>query len=220
MLAEVTFSTQGYAAARKYNVKMACQKGNVDRVFEYCEKDLDEEFLKKNSRIFSGARGAGYWLWKPYVVDKTLKQLKEGDYLFYCDSGAFLTGDLHVLTGFMERRGLDFMCFELELPEKHWTKRDIFIKLGCDRSEYTETKHRCATYFLIRKTERTSSFVKEWLEYAQIYELISDEDNVIYKQDNYDGFRENRHDQFSAFCRSVMGFRDGKISHSFVILSD
>lgn len=195
MLAEVVYSTGNYEKARKYNVKMAYRKGKVDKVFEYCEDDLSEEFKEKNKRILSCKRGAGYWVWKPYAVDKALTELEEGDYLFYCDGGAFVTKDLHILVEFMKREETDILFFNLSATEKQWTKRDVFLALSCDDGAYTDTPQRCATYFLIKKTDRSEQFVKEWLQYAQIYELISDEDNVLYGQDNYDGFCDNRHDQ-------------------------
>lgn len=195
MLVAVTYSTEDYRRARKYNVKMAYKKGRADKVFEYCEKDLSEEFKEKNKKIFSCKRGGGYWIWKPYVVEDALKQLKTGDYLFYCDSGAFVIKDLHILIKLMESKEEDFLIFDLEHKEKEYTKRDIFIELDCDEKQYTDSVQRCATYFMIKKTERTEHFVELWLEYVQNYELVSDEDNVLYKKNNYDEFKDNRHDQ-------------------------
>lgn len=195
MLAEVVYSTKDYENARKYNVKKAYQKGKADIVFEYCEDDLSIEFKERNAHILSCKRGAGYWVWKPYVVDKALSQLTYGDYLFYCDSGAFLTKDLHSLISFLEKENTDILFFDLPFIEKKWTKRDVFLALCCDNAGYANTTQRCATYFLIKKTTNTEQFIHEWLSYAQIYELISDEDNVLYHQCNYEGFQDNRHDQ-------------------------
>lgn len=195
MLAVVTYSTEDYKSARKYNVKMAYKKGKADKVFEYCEKDLSEEFKEKNKMILSCKRGGGYWIWKPYVVREVLKQLQTGDYLFYCDSGAFVTKDLHILTEFMEKEKEDLLIFDLDHEEKEYTKRDIFIELGCDEKQYTDSVQRCATYFMIKKTERTVKFIEQWLGYVQNYELVSDEDNVLHKKYNYNEFKDNRHDQ-------------------------
>lgn len=195
MLATVTYSTEDYKCARKYNVKMAYKKGKADKVFEYCEKDLSEEFKEKNKKLFSCKRGGGYWIWKPYVIEEALKHLQTGDYLFYCDSGAFVTKDLHILTEFMEKEKEDFLIFNLEHKEKEYTKRDVFIELGCDEKQYTDSLQRCATYFMIKKTDRTEKFIEQWLGYVQNYELVSDEDNVLHQKRNYNEFKDNRHDQ-------------------------
>jgi len=43
-------------------------------------------------------RGAGYWLWKPYIILKTLLyEMEEGDLLLYADSGSEAIGDLRPL---------------------------------------------------------------------------------------------------------------------------
>lgn len=208
MLAAVTYSTASYESARKYNVKMAYKKGKADQVFEYCEKDLSEEFIKKNKKILSCGRGGGYWLWKPYVVRETLKKLETGDYLFYCDSGAFVTKDLHILIEFMEKEKTDFLIFNLDHREKEYTKRDVLIELGCDEEKFTDSFQRCATYFMMKKTKKTEAFVEQWLVYAQKYELISDEDNVLHGMPNYKEFKDNRHDQsiFSVLSKKA-GFQ-------------
>lgn len=196
MIVEVVYSTKDYEKARKYNVKMAYKKGKVDKVFEYCEDDLSSQFKKKNKQILSCRRGAGYWVWKPYVVDMTLEKIHMGDYLFYCDGGAFVTKDIKQLSHFMEMENTDLLVFDIvSAIERKWTKRDVFIALSCDDNRYTETNQRCATYFMIKKTEKTIALIKEWLTYAENYNLISDVDNLIYHQKNYEGFCENRHDQ-------------------------
>lgn len=195
MIAAVTYSTEDYQDARKYNVKMAYKKGKVDQVFEYTNECITEEFRNKNKKILNCKRGAGYWLWKPYVVNNVLEQLKTNDYLFYCDSGAFLIKDLHILVKYMDNEKTDLMIFQLPFIEKNWTKRDIFIELSCDKKQFTDSMQRCATYFLLKKTDNTVKLMNEWLEYAQKYELISDENNLLYGQPNYEGFRDNRHDQ-------------------------
>lgn len=212
MLAVVTYSTKSYEKTRKYNVKMAYKKGKADKVFEYCEKDLSKEFREKNKRILSCGRGGGYWIWKPYVVNEAMEQLEEGDYLFYCDSGAFVVRDLHILTEYMDQKQIDMMLFDLDFQEKEFTKRDVFLELGCDKKCYTDSLQRCATYFLLKKTPCAKSFVEQWLIYVQNYELISDEDNTIYHMQNYNGFRENRHDQsiFSVLSKKngIQSFQD------------
>jgi len=47
--------------------------------------DLDEQFRQKFSWLLSKPRGAGYWIWKPHVCQKTWDAMKEGDVLIYVD---------------------------------------------------------------------------------------------------------------------------------------
>lgn len=102
--------------------------------------------------------------------------------------------DVHLLIGAMEAEGTDIMVFALPYPERHFTKRDAFILMGCDSPEYTETKQRLASFILLKKTDRARRFVEEWLQYCQDERIVTDNPNVMGKE-NYEGFRDNRHDQ-------------------------
>ena len=88
------------------------------------------------------------------------------------------------------------MCFDLGVwaTEKHWSKRDAFILMDCDSEQYTDTPQRCATYIFLRKTPATVTLIDEYLWYAQDPRIVTDMPNRLGKE-NYEGFKENRHDQ-------------------------
>ena len=44
-------------------------------------------FYKNNYKLFDDERGAGCWIWKPYVILDTIEQVDEGDVVVYCDCG-------------------------------------------------------------------------------------------------------------------------------------
>ena len=53
------------------------------------EKELqqDEFWTLHGSFIHNNPRGYGHWIWKPYLIYKTMReQLNEGDFLIYCDA--------------------------------------------------------------------------------------------------------------------------------------
>ena len=35
-------------------------------------------------------RGAGYWIWKPYIIWKTLQDVEDGDIVCYIDSACLI----------------------------------------------------------------------------------------------------------------------------------
>ena len=193
MIYEINFADENFKSAQKFNTKMA-KKFGADIVIEYSTNDIDEEFKKKNDAIWNNKRGCGYWIWKPYITLKALESINVGDYLLYMDSGSCLVDNIHILTDVMEHDDADIMIFCLHSIEKNYSKRDALILLNCDKTEYTETPQRCATYFLLKKSDRSVMFVQEWLKYAQDRRIITNEDNVM-GLPNYDGFVENRHDQ-------------------------
>ena len=70
------------------NSKSGHKVGCFDKIFSFRKGDLGVGFVNKHHHILEQPRGAGYWLWKPYLIDRTLKYLNEDDVLFYCDAGA------------------------------------------------------------------------------------------------------------------------------------
>ena len=140
-------------------------------------------------------RGGGYWIWKPYFILKTLKEIvKYNDYLIYSDSGSIYIDSVYYLLSVMIRDKIDIMSFHLPHQQKYWTKRDAFLLMNCDTQKYAESKQILATFIFMKNTNFTRSFINEWLKYAQDKRIITDQPNVLGKP-NYLGFRENRHDQ-------------------------
>lgn len=193
MIYAINFADEKFRSAQSFNSMMAKRYG-ADRVIEYTPDDIDEEFKVKNSEIWNSNRGYGYWIWKPYIVNKTLGIMEDGDYLLYGDSGSCLIDSIHILINTMQANNDDIMIYSLHSIEKNYSKRDALILMNCDIPEILETPQRCATYFILKKTENSVRFVEEWLKYAQDRRIVTNEENVMGKP-NYGGFVENRHDQ-------------------------
>lgn len=193
MICLINYADENYIRAQRFNTMMAKRHG-ADEVIEYGPKNIDLDYRKRNASIWNAARGGGYWIWKPYIIIKALEKLSEGDYLFYMDSGAFLDDDIHLLINEMEAQETDIMLFEVPYLERHFSKRDAFILMDCEMPEYTETKQRLAGFVLLKNTDRAQRFVREWLNYCQDERIVTDNPNVMGKE-NYEGFRDNRHDQ-------------------------
>lgn len=195
MIVAINYANETFARAQTLNTWSLYHKGKADLVIEYGPKDLDPKFCEENREILKEKRGSGYWLWKPYLILKTLKEnVPEGGYLFYCDSGAVMLQPIQLLIDAMEQAQETVMCFSIGTIEKHWTKRDAFILMDCDEPQYTETPQRAATYVLIKKCEHSQRLVEDWLNYAKDPRILTNLPNEM-GLPNYDGFRENRHDQ-------------------------
>lgn len=195
MIAQVCYADDVYAHAQKWNIKFAKWFGGCDEVYAYNRDMLPEEFKKQHERILSFKRGGGYWIWKSYIVEESLKKLAYGDFLFYSDSGVLLIKNLKKLIKVMEADGQDVMTFEVcGHTDATWTKRDVFVAMDCDSEEYYSTTQRMSTCVLIKKTKETEQFCAEWVKYSQTGSIITDEPNTC-GLPNYESFRENRHDQ-------------------------
>jgi hypothetical protein len=133
----INYSNKAFRRSRKLNSATGMQRGGFDKVISYGRRDIAREFFTKNENILSQRRGNGYWLWKPYFIERSLRLLRPGDFLFYSDAGASFVASVEPLVEICLRTGQDIIPFELMQLEKHWTKRDAFILLGCDSPEYT-----------------------------------------------------------------------------------
>ncbi len=66
-----------------------------DNIFIYNEYNLpkDEKFEALLSHKLVPSRGFGYWCWKPFIILKTLENIKDGDILVYADIGCHINKD-------------------------------------------------------------------------------------------------------------------------------
>ncbi len=194
MIVHINYSNEIYYKSQLRNTQTALEVGQFDKSIPYSPKDIDRGFYKKNKHILQLKRGNGYWLWKPYIVKKTLEKLNWGDYLYYSDSGSYFTGSIHPLIAHAESVNQDLIVFELRLFEKDWTKRDAFVLMDCDSPKYTDSRQRISGHHLWKKTPFAMQFIGEQLQYSMDERIITDMENQC-GLPNYPGFKEHRHDQ-------------------------
>jgi hypothetical protein len=194
-----------YANGRYLQAQTICSQtaksAGFDEVISYSIGDIDNEFFEKNKHILVQPRGAGYWLWKPYFIYKTLLNMQDGDLLVYSDSGSYYEKHITPLVDLIKKEERGVLSFELHgLFEKTYTKRDTFILMGLDDEIYSESSQREATYIWLIKNEFTVSLIKEFLEYAQDERIITD---LPSESKNHNDFKDHRHDQsiWSLLCK-------------------
>ena len=195
MIIAINYANESFQKAQKLNLETALQWG-ADKVIGYTPEDMDDEFREKNKEILSAKKGNGYYLWKPYFLNKAYQELKDGDYLIYADAGSVYVNKIQYLIDCMEREKVDLMVFslELEMLERKYNKRDALILMGCDSTEYTDTPQSIGGYVVMKKSPFVENFLKEDLEYAQDPRIITEQDNTQGLPD-YDDFVVHRHDQ-------------------------
>ena len=88
MLLVINYANEGFRSWQQLQTKTAYLFG-ANKVREYSAKDIDDDFYTRNKFILDQKRGAGYWLWKPYIIKDAFSTVNDGDYVFYVDSGAF-----------------------------------------------------------------------------------------------------------------------------------
>lgn len=169
-------------SARKYGIK---------NTISYDEHALKRtKFYNKYKKILDRPRGAGYWLWKPFFIYKTMSQLDDGDFLIYSDSGAVFINSPSPLLKIALRKKI--LLFTNEEPNIKWNKKECLVKMGCDSKKYLEAPQVSAGFQIYVNNKETREFVKEWLMYCCAKNMIDDTPSR-YKE--YKEYVEHRHDQ-------------------------
>lgn len=198
----VNYADSRYESARKWNSRTGRWLGDFDKIYEFSPNDIDSVFRKNNSEILNYTRGNGLWLWKPYFINKVINESKNGDYVFYIDSGAFFIRDPRILLNYIDDTNPIFVC-DQPLIEACWTKPEVFEAL--DAWEYASKNQILGGIQIILVNDFTRSFYAKWLSLCCQHSLISPSglgkfDKV---QHNYGtGFVAHREDQslFSVLC--------------------
>jgi hypothetical protein len=218
MKLHINYADGGFYEAQKENSRSALAVGGVDKSVQCRRADLDEQFVSRNAHILNQKRGAGYWLWKPYIINEHLRTLDKDDYLIYTDSGMVFTDSVDGLIAIeKDHLNTDGMIMTettrwipqgppWEAPvEFMWTKRDAFVLTETDVPEITQTTQANAAFILMQPRERVFQFLQEWLHWGSDVRAITDIGNCMGKL-NYTPFCEHRHDQ-SLF--SILGKKYG-----------
>lgn len=158
------------------------------------------DFARRNRDILCQPRGAGYWLWKPFIIRQVLEKCKPDDIVFYCDAGRL---DYYRFTHFpkhlVARLRANSAGFLLGPAVGHlgligdWTKRDCLLLMNAD-DQATRSKPLLMTWSLWTPSTMAFRFLDRWQNYAEDERCLTDMPNTL-GQEDHPGFREHRHDQ-------------------------
>jgi len=205
MIYHLTYANSEMTKSAMLAQKSALKHGCNFSVFMN-EKSISAEFYNLNKSILNANRGAGYWLWKPYVINKMLNRINENDYLVYTDAGVEFVNNINILINKMDQ---DVFLFGNNYPHVEWCKSDVMGALLANwEYEIKKDKRQVqASVLIIKNTCGARLFIAEWLKYCQIDHFI--DDSHSYKI-NYTYFAEHRHDQAILTC---LAYKYGIILH-------
>lgn len=197
MVYAISYANEAFKNAQKYGA-ITAQKNGADKVIEYGPSNIDDVFYDKNEEILKCKRGNGYWLWKPYIIDKTMEHLDENDWVVYSDSGVFYNKNIDEYIKHYDRNGLSVIVQDTKFAEKQFNKKYVLEAMDCYNEIMMESKQISATVLIIKCNDIGKEIVKKWLDIAQNELMITD---IAYGE-NQDGFIEHRHDQ--SICSLVL----------------
>jgi len=175
----------------------------VDTVTSWTPNKLKEAgFYEVVPDISLNERGSGFWSWKPFIIQKKIKEVPEGDIVLYCDVGRFfpyrvLEQSLAPFLAWMERKGQEVMPGVLipwHGPMSAWTKRDAFFQTGMDRDEIYRKIPIEATFSIWKCGSQSKRLVSLWMSYCSERRLLSDDPSTCGLPELVN-YKEHRHDQ-------------------------
>ena len=192
----ITFAESCCDISKERALKHAMEVGGFDIAAAHDMCSVMPAFRQAHQDILFRRKGAGYWLWKPHLILKMLvENMSFGDVLMYEDAGSYLQKDAGPLLKLASESPQGIVVFTLKLLEKYYTKSDTFLVMEMNDPEFIRVSYQTlASFVVLRKDCNTLQFVMEWLAYSSDARCVTDDANVLGKQ-NHKGFIGHRHDQ-------------------------
>jgi hypothetical protein len=200
MIHFISFGNSIYYNSLKRIHNQAKQMNIFSNILIITDKILEKRchifWNKHKNFILKNNRGYGYWLWKSFIILKTLESIDEEDIIVYADSGCSLNinglNRLNEYFDIVKNSKYGILTFETPFIEKQYTKRDVFDHMNLNNNESLNSKHLIATIIILKKCEHTMKIINEWYEICCNYQLIDDSPSILL---NDISFIEHRHDQ-------------------------
>lgn len=197
-------------AALAYSLKRIGRQARRLKIFDevilYTPDDLSDEI--KAHPLMQYSRGGGYWLWKPWLIQKTLKEHQPGDIVVYADAGSTLRKSQEWGHLFDLMKQYDTLCFQYaetvpifarwgsaSTKIKFWTKKNTlsFLDSFFNDTAYRENCKIMGGLLFMKNPE--NSLLKHWLDVSLSHpELIVDPTEEELK-DQESGFAYHKHEQ-------------------------
>jgi len=200
----ITFSQLKSSYRKNGNelIKSAIKVG-FDKAYNFSEKDIKDKKITKKIKEFRkiGTRGYGYYIWKPYIILEALKNFK-CDFVFYHDAGRQynisykLNNYPDKIIEHIKKYKLNFFLGQ-QVPQhgnlSKWTKRDCFTIMNMDKKNIYLKPQIQGGWSVWKNTPDSIRFLKEWLKYCSDIRCITDQENVLNKE-NLSDFIVHRYD--------------------------
>jgi hypothetical protein len=223
----ITFGAGGknYIDAGNRIINQAKKTQLFDKYIFYTDKNLkdDKIFWEKHGNfIMKNKKGYGLWLWKPYIIKKTMESMNDGDILLYLDAGLDLDFRKKNIIQqkfkiVKEDKIIGTYVRKMHGPEKKWCKMDLVKYMNIIDNKYLNTQQRQGGTNMFLVCKKTRNLVNEWYDIACHYNLL---DHSPSKNKNLNCFKNHRCDQsiFSLLTKKYNLFSNKTTLDNFVLI--
>ncbi len=180
------------------NQKMLAYSGlqhGISHFFNYKKHLLDPTFVEKHKEVLALKRGAGYWVWKPWIIRDALKKTPENAYIIYCDSGFVILRNPQPVLNLLKTYDVLLIGYESKntFTQQIQTKKEALTKTGCTTSRCLNSYAILSGVILIKNTPRARKFIQTWLDLCEQKYLLLDGEGLNLQDERRTEF--HRHDQ-------------------------
>ncbi len=222
MIRFVTYSAANMTISRDKCAQDAAKNGADEVHVFHSGLDVSQEFYKTNKAILDAEFAVnyepsprpcnGYWLHKPYFINRVMMEAQDGDYIVYVDAGCEIISPLNAIIPHMDQ---DVFLFTNGLTHIEWCKMDVIAAINKDAitvdhskegyflgydPHYIRAQQVQASAMWIRVSPFSRKFIKEWLIWCQMPGMIDDSPSELH---NYPTFASHRYDQAILCCLQI-----------------
>lgn len=190
----ISFASQRYARAAWLLARSARRRGIGSTRIYRPDDAVVVGLTARYPEIMHAKRGAGYWLWKPFIIRDALANARDGEIVFYTDAAMVFIADPRPLLALAETHPVVLFEHGPGLQMSSWTKRDCFVALDADSPEFWNITQLVGGFQLYRAGQQSRAFVEEVCAAMTVPDVLTDQANLRGLR-NFPDFREHRHDQ-------------------------
>lgn len=185
--------TQVFFKNQNALVGSAADKG-FNIIYSYHKGHIEPEFYHRHIKTLEQPRGAGYWLWKPYFILRTLRSLPEDAILFYADSGAVFTQPLTKLMNLLKTHDMILVTYGKPVPIRRHLKKEAFAAFPFPFTDkILNSPHIWGFFMVIKNTKSNQQLIEKWLKVAENKDALTDEPFDPKNQDS--AYQGHLHDE-------------------------
>lgn len=188
-------------------LSMSALNRGIDTIHMYRREHIDSVFYEQHKNILTQKRGAGYWLWKPYFILRTMESAPENAVIVYADSGVVLTQSLDPLLAHLSDVSRILVGHGKPVPLRHHAKVEAWSAIlsghtAQQREDILNQQNIWGFLIALKNTPDNRAYIKRWLVLCENAALLTDTPFESAAQES--GFEFHQHDQ------SLLSLIDGQ----------
>jgi hypothetical protein len=174
----ITFSSSGYPSPERF-LNQAKDSGFFSSVLVYSNEHIRGLILARPFFFMLWKkRGFGFWLWKPRLILKRLREIPEDDFLVYLDQGVHIqSAGSPILQGYLNQMMNSRSCIGVFSAGEHYRPEHFVRRQAVENynPEFYEGGFGAYVYagiLLIRNNEEARTLIQEWQQMCEDTPLL------------------------------------------------